>query len=436
MRRGIIFILLLLFSAEVSGKIKVVESSSKKVPVWYNGAAQESIITSSVSDISIDDAKRRAIEQIKMKIVESIAQNINSTTFSKIEQKSGDEDSFSDEFKSVILLNSAKLPFISGISENKIESYYWEVNEDSKTKKRNYVYSLKYPFSHADAEELIKRFEALDQEKSQELEMLDMGYAHVSSVEEIADALLKCEELKSYFFDATRKSAVSTLKAKYTSLYNSFTFVTKSEELGRAYVTLQIGDRPIATSQSLKANYDKAVIQNLQVVPRDGGFEISYDPQFCEDDLPYVITLNYTAGSRHLSHSVTFTKSRASKVRIQPQGVVTLTAQEISSSSLTNIQLNIDLMVEGVPQGTPISVDVVTLRVPTLKDELYTNKLSVKYVSDNQVSLMGLSSTTIALTGEKSGSTIKILTGEITGRYGADNKAFKSKFTLPYGCNW
>ncbi len=436
--RHIISILLLICCVilPVDAKVKVVDSSSKRAPEWNNGTSEESIIASTVSEISLDDAKRRAVEQIKIKVIESIAQNINHSSLSKIEQKSGDEDSFTDEFKSALLLNSAKLPFISGISESKIEAFYWAVHEDSKSKSRSYIYSIKYPLKHAEVEEFIRKFELLDNEKAQELEMLEEGYANLSSIDNISEAISKCEELDAYFFDSARRAKVKSVKEKYTSLYSRISVVTRSEELGRATVALQIGDRVISATSSPTARYDREAIHNLKITPMAGSFEISYDPTFCEERLPYVISLSVPVGVRRVNHEITFTKSEKSDLKIQPEGVVTLTAQQIAERSLTNIQINLDLLVEGLPANTPITVNKITLRVPNLKDEIYCDKVMTSYVEQNRVDVTLVATTTIATTGEKSGSTIKLLSGEISGYYGSEKRAFNSKFSRSYRCNW
>ncbi|MFI3306389.1 MAG: hypothetical protein R3Y68_07750 [Rikenellaceae bacterium] len=436
MRQLLLLLLLATSVSSAEAKFKVVESSSKRAPEWHNGASEEFVITSSVSEISIEDAKRRAVEQIKVKFIESVAQNINYTSMSRIEQRSGDEESFSDDFKSILLLNSAKLPFISGISESKITDFYWAVSEDRSTDRCNYIYSIKYPLSHAEVNEAVQRFEEIDREKSQELEMLQDILNNLDCVDEIADGATKCEELEGYFFDSTRKSAAASLRKRYLSLYDRICIVTQYEELGSAYIALQIGDRELSTTRPPTARYDREMIQNLQITPFDGRFEVSYDPTYCDEQIPYTITLSVPVGNRRESHEITFTKSKSEQQRIQPDGVVTLTAQQIENLTLSNIQLNFNLLVEGLPANTPVTVESVTLRVPNLKDEIYCDRVAAKFVGDNRFALTALCSTTIATNGEKSNTTIKLLSGEITGYYGAEKRAFKSMFSRSYRCNW
>ncbi len=437
MKHILCMLLLLCSMSETQAKERVVESSAKKAPVWYDGTAEESIITSSISDDSIDDAKRRAMEQVKIKIIESVAQNINYTTLSKIEQKSGDESKFVDEFKSALMVNAAKLPFLSGISESKIEESYWAIHEDKESKKRKYIYSIKYPLKRSEMEKLIRTFEKSDREKAQEMEMLEEGYHNLANVDYIGDAIAKCGELEAYFFDSGRRAQVASLKSRYQSLYSRISVATQYEELGIAYVVLKIGDREIGASQPPMAKYDKSVITNFKVATKDGGFEVSYDPKFCEKNLPYVITLSFTVGGRRIAHEVTFTRSNDMEVSIKPQGTVTLTAQEVAENkSITNVQIALDLAIKGGVAARGVTIDVVTLKVPTLKDEIYCNKFTTKSSGSNTLSLLGISETTIALTGEKTGGVIKILEGEISGYYGDKRVPFKSNFKLPFGCNW
>ncbi len=437
--RKIIFILLLLCCIEPSSaKIKVVESSSKQVPVWYNGTVEEFIISSTISDISLDDAKRRAMDQVKVKVIESVAQNISHTIYSEVIQRSGDVNSFSDEVQSVLLLNSANLPFISGISESKVEESYWSITEDTSTGKRNYIYSLKYPFSHHDARVLVATFKELDETMSERLKHLEQLYESVSSVEEIFESISKCGELERYFFDATRRAAVESLKERFSSLYSQIMIVTQSERLGWARIVLKIGDREVSSAHSPNVKYDRVTIQDLHVTHRNGGLEVSYDPQFCDENLPYIITLNFKIGSRMLSHDITFQKGDDIEIKLQPQGVVALSAQTITSTSLTSVKVSFDLKFEGLPQSTPIVVDDVTMRMPSLRDEFNWSSPSVRYIADGVLKVEGLNDSTISLSGDPSNTLVKLLSGEVIGHYELEGKMtpFRAKFSLPYSCNW
>ncbi len=435
-----LFLLLALALVEpAAAKIKVVESSSKEPPAWYIGAVQDAIITSAMSTVSVDDAKQNAVSQIRVKVVESIAQNINYSAFSKIEQKSGDENSFSDEFKQALLLNTAKLPFISGISESKISEFYWQVTQDTKSKIFSYTYSLKYPLPQDELKAFIAQFEAIDKQKVEQLERLESDYSYIADVADIGEAINECAELDTYFFDRERRAKVATVRGRYSSLYDRITSVTSDEELGRAMIVLRIGDKPISSSQKPYARYDRDAITNLSIVPCEGGFEVSYDTKYCQRDIPYVINLSIPIGGRRLSHQITFTKEHdddPGQVKIAPQGVVTLTAQDIKEGSIGGVQIEMDIQAKGLQANESITVTTVVLTLPDLKDDIYCNKLSTRYTDKERLTSMGLCGSTIARRGGKSSATIKLLQGEIQGYYGKGNTPFKVKFSRSYRCNW
>lgn len=427
--------MLLLFAAHsAQAKVKVVESSAKKAPVWFFGSEKEAIIASSNSDISLEDAKRRVMEEVKVKMIESVAQNINFSSFSKIEQKSGDENSFSDEFKSALLVNSAKIPYISGISESKIEGFYWEISEDSETKKRSYVYSIKYPMPQAEIEKMIDEFKKKDAEMQQELEMLQSSSANVASIEQIYDAVQLSTTLADYFFDSTRRGQASNLRSKFMDLYSRITVVTAEQSLGSAIVELKMGSKKITSSKAPTLIYDREMIQDVAIVPYEGGFKLTYDARFCQEDLPYTITLRLNIGQRRVEHKVSFTRRAGAEFELYPQGTITLTAQNIESGKLTTLQLNMKLHAEGVDGD--LHIEKITLKVPNLVDELYFDKINANGSSKGEYTVLAIMPSSAALSGAASSSTVKILSGEMSGYYGAKRERFSETFSRPYSCNW
>ena len=113
----------MLFSVvSLSAAVKVVERSYKKAPVWLNTMETEYIITSAVAD-DLERAKALCMDNIRTQVIESVAQNVQSSSASTLSQEtmtSGITD-FVDNFSSTFKTQAATVPFLTGISASKAE---------------------------------------------------------------------------------------------------------------------------------------------------------------------------------------------------------------------------------------------------------------------------------------------------------------------------
>ncbi len=210
-RAGKLLILFLLLSLPGVAKVKVVEKSAKKVPEWVNATRKDCIITSAIAP-GLERAKEECFGQIKKTIIDAVAQNVKASSESTISQESVNDgiQNFLDTYTSSFQTQSAKVPYLSGISESKAEDAYWEKRLDTETKEVSYLYCVKYPFPSLELKKLVREFQRQDAEMNDKLQALKDLYGEVASVEQIDKSIADIEVLKHYFFDDVRCTGGTT----------------------------------------------------------------------------------------------------------------------------------------------------------------------------------------------------------------------------------
>ncbi len=286
MTKRILFLLCCVLAAAISGvnaEEKVVQKSSKKVPGWMTSHPEGYLIVT-VDAPTIAKAQELAMEQVRRRIIESVATNITSTVRTEDTQTTinGNVDS-SEKFESISKVTAANLPFIKDISETKIEDIYWEKLQNKQTKRESYTYSIKYPFSRSELKQLQAEFDALESDKTSQLKALEANIGSVSSASEIKEAVGKLDELSTFFFDDTRLKQCETLRARYNSLYADINMTWRKLDGDNRYLiyfTLQ--GRAFQVTTVPKVTSECA--SQIQVKACDQGFIVTCDTQDCLPD--------------------------------------------------------------------------------------------------------------------------------------------------------
>ena len=246
----------MLFSVvSLSAAVKVVERSSKKAPVWLNTMETEYIITSAVAD-DLERAKALCMDNIRTQVIESVAQNVQSSSASTLSQEtmtSGITD-FVDNFSSTFKTQAATVPFLTGISASKAEDYYWEKRQDKDTGEITWLYSIKYPFPRIELKRLVDIFDTNDRKMVARYEQLRAEYDDIESVEQIDKAVSDLKPLIDYFFDDVRKGDALTLQRNYSALYGRIFLSEVSSRPGEYVYRLMLGDNQCLSRASLRLN--------------------------------------------------------------------------------------------------------------------------------------------------------------------------------------
>lgn len=285
--------------ADAAQPIKVLDRSASKAPVWLDRTQEEYVITSAIAD-DLDAARNQCLDNVRTKIIESVAQNVQFGTESRIAQSAGNSGitDFTDQFTSVLKTQSANIPFIRGISVSKIEDSYWEKRMDKETKKVTYLYAIKYPFPRIELKKMTREFEQRDREMVARYNALEKGIDSVASLEQIDRAIEDLKPLITYFFDDVRKQAAISLQANYRKLYDQVVIETAEEKNEEAFLVFRLNGRPIKVSQQPKAKSECAT--QIACHMEDSGCRVTYSTEFCEENAPGEIRLTFRWGVNRL----------------------------------------------------------------------------------------------------------------------------------------
>ncbi len=293
MKKLIIISLLLVVPFLSNAQIKVLESSSKKVPAWVVATGNDYFVASATAP-SIDEAKDMCINEVKKQIISSIAENIKSSTSQNMSQtttQNGIVD-YLESFNSGFETRSAILPFVNGVSMSKVEAYYYEKRADKATKEISYSYSILYPFTDAELNDLIKEFLELDAQMEATLNSQIAKLGKIASTEEIDRSIAALNSLLDYFFDDQRISKTKQTIELFKKIYTYISVELVSSEPGEMVYALLAEGNPISTSvkPTFRSNCALGVMYSNM---GDGIVKVTYDSTGCLDEDNNFIEVSY-----------------------------------------------------------------------------------------------------------------------------------------------
>lgn len=425
---------LLLLPSIASAKIKIVESSSKKVPVWLDQSEPEFIITSAVGE-DLEMLKQQCLDNVKKRIVESVAQNIQFSTENSIKQASSGTEltEFNDQFTSQLKTQAANIPYVKGVSIAKVADSYWAKRYDTQTKQTSYVYAIRYPFPRLELKKLTREFELKDAEMVAEYKRIESKFDSICSIEEIALLISKTDQLVDYFFDDVRKNAAIAMRANLNALYNGITIETINNTLGSADLQFMLNGRRIATSQRPVLKSTTATqLDYKQTEPML--YSVLYSYEFCELNAPNEISAKFRIGNKSVEHKIFFTV-RDQKVVIMPMGEIYLNAGEKSDTLVRNVVLRMNLTTKNVDKFT---VRNITLTIPGVVGAVFAEDIEITYDKPGSNKLKAMLDADLEIERDHAGSRNKLILvrGTISGVYGDEESNFETKFSLPCKLNW
>lgn len=424
-----LLILLLILSLPSMAKIKVVEKSAKKVPVWVNTTQENYIITSTIED-DLETAKKKCLDNIKTYIIDAVAQNVKSSGEGSINQESVNNEivSFLDKYNYSYQTQSANVPYLTGISLSKVEESYWEKREDKDTGKITYLYAVKYPFPRIELKKLVHEFEVKDREMFGKYKDLETQFENIESVEQIDLAITGLDLLISYFFDDIRKNAAITLQKNYRQLYDHITFKEISNKTGCYTFALALNGKEISVSQ--RPVIKSVTLSQLRGEQADKQWNIHYTTEGCNPSEENMASISFRLGNKNVAHKFYIDLSQG-KVNIFPTREVSLVAKTKSDTLLSDITMRMNLESKSKGEYTikSITVNIPGIATPLLLDDLDitvngigTQTLNILYPGDFEL-----------IQGQ--GYKLNLLKGymEIENESGTITRV---DFSLPFRPNW
>ena len=290
LKRIYIPILLAIFTSSlILAQGKVLDKSGKK-PSWVDGMSDGYIIASGTGD-NVEDAKQKAMVNVKSLIVASVADYVNTSTTMFTEEVTADKFStLYENFTSLTTTQSGKMDYLQGVSPSKVEDFYWEKLQDKSSKNIFWVYHVKYPFTRYDLEDLVNEFKVKDAELTKEMEKSLTLLKDFESIEQLIQARSQLEKLLNIFIDERRakcETGIETAKALLKSVY----IADAGSSLGMVAYTLQIGKKSVSSSIKPKVTTNCADITDVST--GDEICMISYGYDGCYDEPGNNIKVQY-----------------------------------------------------------------------------------------------------------------------------------------------
>lgn len=419
--------------ASAGAENKIIDKSAKKTPEWLTGAADGFLVVT-VEAPSIAEAQRQALDEVTERIIRSVASNVSVDQKSEISETvtNGSVSSSTDTYTRNSRIRSANLPFLKGISLSRATDIYWVKLRDKRTKAEHYEYSVKYPYSRMDQRMIQAEFEDLDAEKSAELDALEQKIDNITSLDDISAGMAACDALSEYFFDNVRASRVKALKTRYNGLYKTVGILGAVTGQGTAECALSVNGR--AVRSGLVPSVSSNCASNINVVPSDGTYRITYDTSDCLPDEDNYLTVSFRVRGKKVEHRMSLSGiTSTDKFSVVPEGSVTLTADSVSSDAALITGLNIRLTLNN--RGTTdFGVKALELNVPGLAVPVIVDDLDAVYSSRGLVKINCRVQGDIRLSD--SGGTSRLLGGRIMLVNPVTGSIISTRLSLPFTKNW
>lgn len=416
---------------------KVVERSAKKTPEWLNQANDGAFVVT-VTASSLADAQVKAMTEVTERIILSVASNVSVSQRNESSEvvENGSVDS-RDEFTRLSKIKSANLPFLKGISPNKIAGIYWQRMLNKKTGKGYYEYSVLYPYSRSEQLTLQAEFEALDKDMTAKYEQLEQKLNNIEAVEDIKTAITELDALKAYFFDDVRLEQVDGLKKRYRQLYDALSLTGEFVKHGEYHCQLLLKGMPVkvSTVPTLKSN----CASQLNVRPTaDGKFVITYDDSDCIEDEENFINVQLRLDGKRLSHKFSLAEAGAGnadqRLSLVPEGKVMLTAAMVDAAAREVTDITVRLTVNN-RNGSKFAVKSLELNVPDLAVPLIFDNADAVYSTRGLVQIKMLAKGDCSLRKVKKGD-FAFVNGTLTVVNPNTGAIEPIKVALQYSTNW
>lgn len=403
-------------TAAFAQKDKVVEASSKRKPAWIGSSDRSHFAVTEVGE-TLAAASGKCMASIRQYIVNAVAVNVSSAEKMATRQITRDQlvTAMSD-YSSALMTEAGQLPYLNNITLSNAEAVYWERIYSKKTKTYRYEYSVLYPFPEQTRRQLIEAFVAIDDAKQAEYERLRRELGTITDIDRIRLAVNELDGLYDYFFDATRKGDVETLRRNYRALYNAVSIEVESEAPGECVYSLRLDGRPATTAVQPRLKSESVL--EMAVKPYgDGRYLLSYDPQYASPTDINKIEVLYLFGGARVSQTIFFNPA-GDAVSVRPKG--TLRIEQSGGVIRGTMQLRVS--------GTAAEVRRIVLFNPADGARIVAERIEPSQLAAGDCSV------TFEAQGSISPATdgVDVLRGSIGFGNSADGKASEADFTLHY----
>jgi hypothetical protein len=422
--------MLLIFCTVAYTQPKVTDKSGRK-PGWINGVEKDFIIVSG-SGATINDAQNSALMIIKERIVSSVADNVKATSTMQTEETNTNKSvyGFFEKYSSQVTSQSAKVPYLQGISLSNANEFYWEKMLDKKTGKSFYEYHIKYPFPEFELKKLVSDFKFRDKQLTDNLDRIEEEAETVTSIEQIESNLDELKALQGAFVDA-RLDRVNTVSARYRGLFKAVELTEIENSLGLLKFTLRLNDRIISTVKKPTVTSECARINGTKNNITD--WEISYNYDNCYEDPENNILVSFRFGNAAVSKKFYFNVA-ANKAAIFVNEAIQLVKTEEDADNI----LSFNCLITTVSRyDTPLTVQKVTLEIKGIAPVIIEDINQDFSGKGNHTLKLVVNSTLGKLATTSAGKSYPVVSGSIQYKNQATGEILSYKmYNQKYSTSW
>lgn len=282
----------------------VIERSMKKRPEWVGTTMQGYLIVSASAN-ELEYAKQKCLTSIKVQMLESIAQNVEYSTETLIEQITQNQNvetniAFKQKGKTTVV----NLPYLTGISLSKAESSYWELCYDKETQERFYTFSVLYPYPEREYQSLKKDFEKMDGEIVDMVKGCEMRIQRQTNLDEAENDLVKLDLAKEYFFDKARILWVDSVIELYKRFFSNI--MVDSELVSDNCYRCHLKNNGVLLSCSVVPRLKSECATDVKCFIDKGVYLVTFSNEDCIEDEHNYIELNFRFSLCNIKHKLYF----------------------------------------------------------------------------------------------------------------------------------
>ncbi len=303
MKRLLLFIFLTALSLCVCARgIPVRSADPPSAPGWIHGSESGYVIASAQADDQ-QEARDRCFRNIQAEILHAVAVNISASSLYASQSYTADGDTQVQQlYQEDIRTAAASLPFLTGLTTANAEVW----TEESEGGWRCY---MKYPFPREDQDRLSAQFLAYDAEQNVRFARLQQELGTFTDIDWISAYIGEVETLRTYFFDAVRKSEAEGLKRQFLEASGRIAVTPVANEPGLFRYRLTLDGRTMTTSLVPQTRCE-TVDPIVYTAEEDGICRLEYSTQYCLPGDENKITLLYPFKYNKLKYFIHFNLSQ------------------------------------------------------------------------------------------------------------------------------
>ncbi|HBX50112.1 MAG: hypothetical protein A2275_01080 [Bacteroidetes bacterium RIFOXYA12_FULL_35_11] len=361
-----LLVITLLFAGQIFAQLKTIEDSGKK-PKWISGVIKDYIIVVGTGK-DVEEAKRNALISVKESVAKSVADYVKSSSELSKSESYGTMSSYFETYNAKTTTQTADIPALKGISESKVEAYWWEKVQNKKTGDIAVNYHVKYPFSELELGKIIMEFKILDKELTEKLNLILEEADTISSVERMIQNIAELSSMMKGFLDA-RKTKCETGIAKYNSMLQSISLVPMKNDLGDLTYATKLGDRFVYTMQKPQIVSHEKCAQVTSITSDKSNWFVKYKYQNCFDNPANALTVKYMFNGKIVTNNFHFDINK-NKVDVFLKNDINFTTVAQDGKNITESKCEITVVSK---YASPFIIEKVVFNVEDQAPIIFNN---------------------------------------------------------------